>query len=90
MRRLGGIITRQLTPAFIALEARLLAETAVCASCRSAPRAEGRLHCAACQTAQRPKPLTPAQRQAAKERAIAISRAKLREGLRAGRFDLWT
>ena len=88
MRKVGGIVSGQLSAEFVLIEARLMQETALCISCCAAARADGRLRCSPCQVAQRPAKLTPAQRQAAKDRALAIGRARRREGHRAGRFDL--
>ena len=84
MRKVGGIVSGQLSAEFVLIEARLMQETALCISCCAAARADGRLRCSPCQVAQRPAKLTPAQREAAKQRALAIGRARRREGHKAG------
>ncbi len=88
MRKVGGIVSGQLSAEFALIEARFMHETAVCISCCTAAMADGRLRCEPCQVAERPLKFTPAQREAAKERALAIGRARRREGHKAGRFDL--
>jgi hypothetical protein len=90
MRKVGGILTNQLSERFTSIEAAFMHDVATCASCRSAPRAEGRLRCSACELAQRRAKMTPGERQALKLKGLEIGRQRAREGKRVGRLDLWS
>ncbi len=82
MRKLGSILTNQLSPAFAALEARWLMEGRLCVVCEIAPRDDGRLLCGCCQVELRPAKLTPAEKEARRLQAYAIARQRAKAGQR--------
>jgi hypothetical protein len=89
MRKVGGILTHQLSDRFAEIEANFMLACSSCASCGRGERVEGRVRCQACEVEQRRARLTPEQREAAKQRGLEVARARRKAGAKAGRFDLW-
>ena len=89
MRKIGGIVSCQLSDEFAALEAAFMRATDNCVVCEGAPRADGRLLCEPCQKAARPPKLTDAEREARKAASFAIARARAKAGEKARTGFFW-
>ena len=76
MRKVGGILTNQLSDAFAAVEAKFSDSCRACVMCEAAARGDGRLLCQPCQDQQRPSKLSAEERARRQLQSFAIERQR--------------